>query len=299
MSVLTQPPAALMAWARSEIGDCATPVDVSHPRAGSRVWGLPRPDGTVRAYLKVSPRPVPYEREVFALRHAVPALGALRAPQLIASLPQDLALLLSPVDGRPLRQLTLRRAEEAAAHRQAGRLLALLHAAGEPTGPRRREAEDAVAVVADGAERHIAAAGERLGPAERDLVRTCAARLAHLPPLPMAFLHGDAWPRNLLWNGTTAAWIDFERARCGAAVQDFVLLACSVWPTRPDLRTALLTGYGRQLTPDEEIALMCLSAVDAAGCLAWGPDHDDPQVTARGRRTLDRMLREGHRRPRG
>lgn len=31
---------------------------------------------------------------------------------------------------------------------------------------------------------------------------------------------------------------------------------------------------------------------DAVNCLAWGPENGDELVTARGRRTLDRLMRE-------
>ncbi|RVU28076.1 aminoglycoside phosphotransferase family protein [Streptomyces antnestii] len=292
MTVLTLPSPTLMSWAHKELGPLPTPpVDVSHPRVNSRVWELTRPS-RVRVFLKVSPNPVTYQRETFALRHAVPALGAHRAPQLIASHPQHLALLVTAVDGRPIKQLTPSAAEEAEAHRQGGLLLARLHAAGDLTGPRRAEAERALTDAAAGAEDRLTAAGDRLTPDERDLVRACAAHLSQLPPLPLAFIHGDAWPRNLLWNGATAAWIDFERARFTAVVQDLVPLACAVWPGRPDLRAAFFAGYGRTLTASEDAALTCLSALDAVSCLRWGPDHGDPQVTARGRRTLDRLTGE-------
>lgn len=42
----------------------------------------------------------------------------------------------------------------------------------------------------------------------------------------------------------------------------------------------------------EQYALRCLTALDAVSCLAWGPDNDEAFVTARGRRTLDRLMRE-------
>ncbi|MEU1098446.1 aminoglycoside phosphotransferase family protein, partial [Streptomyces sp. NPDC005877] len=87
-----------------------------------------------------------------------------------------------------------------------------------------------------------------------------------------------------------AGWIDFERSRAATAVQDFVLMACSTWTDRPDLRAACLQGYGRNLTLEEQHALRCLAAIDAVSCLVWGPKLDDPHVTARGRRTLDRLM---------
>ncbi|MET8583588.1 hypothetical protein ACF1A5_33730 [Streptomyces sp. NPDC014864] len=36
--------------------------------------------------------------------------------------------------------------------------------------------------------------------------------------------------------------------------------------------------------------MKCLAAIDAVSCLVWGPKLDDPHLTARGRRTLDRLM---------
>ncbi|GGU49665.1 phosphotransferase [Streptomyces violascens] len=282
---------ALLAWASRGLDARPVARDASHDRSNSRVWHLSLPNG-VDFYLKIAPNPVMYERETFALRATAPALGYEGAPQLRDSSPEHLALLLTAVPGRPLKQLKLSPAEEARAHRHAGALLARLHAAGDLSGPRRAEAEQALQAAAEGAEGHLAKAGDRLTTPEQKLVRDLAEQLRTLPPLPLAYIHGDAWERNLMWwtARQQAAWIDFERSRFAAAVQDFVLMACATWTDRPDLRAACLQGYGRSLTVEEQRALTCLAAIDAVSCLVWGPDHDDPQVTARGRRTLDRLM---------
>ncbi|MGW5852225.1 ATP-dependent DNA ligase [Streptomyces sp. NPDC055254] len=52
-------------------------------------------------------------------------------------------------------------------------------------------------------------------------------------------------------------------------------------------------SYGRELSDAERHALRCLTALDAVNCLAWGPDNGDAEVAARGRRGLDRLMREG------
>lgn len=284
------PSPALLAWASRALGARPSVQDL-HTRENSRVWQLSLP-GDVRFYLKVSPCPLMYERETLALRHAAPALGAGHAPQLRASSAERLALLLTAVPGRPLKQLTLTPAEEIRAHRQGGALLARLHAAGDLSSPRRGEAERALQAAADGADNHLRRAGDRVTPAEQKLVRDLAEQLRTLPPLPIAFVHGDAWDRNLMWSKTEgqAGLIDFERSRFATAVQDFVLTACATWADRPDLRTACLQGYGCDLTPEEQHALKCLVALDAVNCLVWGPAYDDPHVTARGRRTPDRLM---------
>ncbi|WP_395577238.1 phosphotransferase enzyme family protein [Streptomyces sp. BK79] len=285
------PPPALLAWASRVLGARPRVQEVSSPREASRVWQLVLP-GPVRFYLKISPKAVMYERETFALRSAAPALGAGGAPQLRASSAHHLALLLTAVAGWPLNELMLAPSEEARAYRQAGALLARLHAVGDLSGPRRAEAERALQSAADGADGHLARAGDRLSAPERKLVRDLAEQLRTLPPLPLAFIHGDAWDRNILWSKDLqqTGWIDFERSRPATAVQDFVLMACSTWVDRPDLRAACLQGYGRNLTPQEQHAVTCLAALDAVSCLVWGPKLGDPGVTARGRRTLDRLM---------
>ncbi len=78
-------------------------------------------------------------------------------------------------------------------------------------------------------------------------------------------------------------------------MQDLVILAVTEWLDHPDRETAFLRSYGRELTGDERHALRCLSALDAVTCLAWGPDNDHPEVTARGRRTLDRLMKQAAR----
>ncbi|WP_406389650.1 phosphotransferase enzyme family protein [Streptomyces sp. NBC_00887] len=281
-------PSALRGWAEREIGDVESVRDASHARANSQVWELVRADGC-RFSLKVSAEARMYERETFALRHATPALGAGRAPQLRSSSADHLALLTTALPGRAVEDLPLTAEEEYEAHRQGGFLLARLHAAGDVTGHWRAEAEGALLAVAEGADKHLDEAGDRLAPAERELVRDLAAQLRMVGPLPLGFIHGDAWPGNLLWSGH-AAWVDFDRSRFAPLVQEFVPLACGVWPDRPRLRTACMSGYGRELTPEERHVLTCLAALDSVSAVSWGEAHGDPRVTARGRRTLDRLF---------
>ncbi|MFJ7063149.1 hypothetical protein ACIQVA_36745 [Streptomyces microflavus] len=83
-----------------------------------------------------------------------------------------------------------------------------------------------------------------------------------------------------------------KRTRLAARVQDLTILAATEWLDHPDRERSFLRGYGRGLTSAERHALRCLTALDAANCLAWGPDNGDPEVTARGRRTLNRLLKE-------
>ncbi|MEU4099592.1 hypothetical protein ACFY8X_20250 [Streptomyces tanashiensis] len=75
-------------------------------------------------------------------------------------------------------------------------------------------------------------------------------------------------------------------------MQDLVILAVTEWLDHPDREQAFLQSYGRTLTGAERQALRCLTALDAVNCLAWGPDNGHTEVTARGWRTLDRLMKE-------
>ncbi|MGT2525792.1 hypothetical protein ACU4GG_00140 [Streptomyces nojiriensis] len=96
-------PAAVRHWAEQRIGHVVSARDASHDWDRSRVWELEGADG-VHRYVKVSPSEK-FTRETRAYRHVVPALGHSRAPHLIDSRAQDLALLLTVVPGRPAKEL--------------------------------------------------------------------------------------------------------------------------------------------------------------------------------------------------
>ncbi|WP_327740488.1 aminoglycoside phosphotransferase family protein (plasmid) [Streptomyces nojiriensis] len=284
-------PAALQHWAEQRIGPVVSVRDASHDWDRSRVWALEGESG-VHHYLKVSPSVKFFTRESRAYRHIVPALGHTRAPHLIDSRAQDLALLLTAVPGTPAKQLGLDAADWRTVHQQAGALCARLHEAGALDRGDRVEAEASLNAAADGAEKYLARTGDRLSQDEQQLIRDHAARLRRVGQVPVGFIHGDNQPRNWLWSEHGLALVDFERSRPAARVQDFVILATSQWADHPDREKVFLLSYGRELSDAERQALRCLTALDAVNCLAWGPDNGDAAVTARGRRTLDRLMRE-------
>ncbi|MBK3623311.1 phosphotransferase [Streptomyces sp. MBT49] len=284
-------PAALQRWAEQRIGPVVSVRDASHDWDRSRVWDLEGERG-VHHYLKVSPSVKFFTRESRAYRHIVPALGHTRAPHLVDSRAQDLALLLTAVPGVPAKELGLGAAGWRTVHQQAGALCARLHEAGPLDRGDQVEAEASLSAAADGAEKYLARAGDRLDHDEQQLVRDHAARLRRVGPVPIGYIHGDNQPRNWLWSTSGLALIDFERSRPAARVQDLVILATTQWADHPDREKAFLLSYGRELSDAERHALRCLTALDAVNCLAWGPDNGDAEVTARGRRTLDRLMKE-------
>ncbi|MEU6210873.1 aminoglycoside phosphotransferase family protein [Streptomyces sp. NPDC047023] len=198
--------------------------DASHDWDRSRVWDLEGEQG-VHHHLKVSPSRKFFTRESLAYRHVVPALGHARAPHLIDSLAQDLAMLLTAVPGTPAKQLGLGRAEWRAVHQQVGALCARLHEAGELERGDRAEAEASLNAAADAAEKYLTRTGDRLTQDEQRLIRDHAARLRRVGPVPVGYIHGDNQPRNWLWSEHGLALVDFERTRPAALVQDLVILA--------------------------------------------------------------------------
>lgn len=152
-----------------------------------------------------------FTRETRAYRHVVPALGHSRAPHLIDSRAQDLVLLLTAVPGAPAKALGLSPGDWRAVHQQAGALCARLHEAGELDRADRVEAEASLEAAADGAEKYLARAGDRLTDVEQQLVRDHAAQLRRVGPVPVGFIHGDNQPRNWLFSEGVLALIDFER----------------------------------------------------------------------------------------
>jgi Ser/Thr protein kinase RdoA (MazF antagonist) len=77
-------------------------------------------------------------------------------------------------------------------HRQAGAVLARLHAAGELTKTTRATAKASLQAAADGADKHLQRAGDRLSPAEQKTVRGFAEELRTVGRVPLGFIHGDA-----------------------------------------------------------------------------------------------------------
>ncbi len=283
-------PEPLRAWAGPVIGEIAAVRDAAWPRVASQVWEITSAEGD-RYFVKVSPTPKFFAYETRAYRSAVPCLGAGHAPRLLTTAPKLLALLLTAAPGTPVPALVLTHLERRAVHRHAGVLLRRLHGDGALDAEAREEVEAQALRLAEQADKHLARAGDLVTDRDRAVVGEAVARLPEMRLLPAAYAHGDFQERNWLWSRQgRLALVDFERARHTWAVWDMVRLACGPWEGRPDLRTAFLDGYGRDLTDRERHALGCLAALDAVSGITWGT-LNDPPVAERGRRTLDRLAK--------
>lgn len=152
------------------------------------------------------------------------------------------------------------------AHRAAGRWLRHLHdLQGLPVDP--LPLEQAVA-------RRIAALCPALPP-------PWGRALGELDLRPLAeqqrvWCHRDLRPRNWLWDGVRLVVLDFEHAAPDLGALDFARV--------PD-PFALLEGYGRSKVTDKAV-LSIAGILDAAGTLAWGLRHEDPERVFTGQQRL-------------
>ncbi|MGE7385167.1 NUDIX domain-containing protein [Streptomyces sp. NPDC004126] len=288
-----QLPHRLHVFAERAVGRIAEATEVSRVRTGSRVWRLTGAGGGTW-YLKQHRGRKFHEREVAAYRSWVPALGH-RAPRLIAADPTAQTVVITALAGRPLHGMPLSVSEEARVHHGLGRLLRVLHnsAPEQPAG--------ATTAAADKIERHLEGARPYLAEDDEELVLALAGTYADLPRPVLVPAHGDLQYRNVLLaddGDDEVLLFDFERSEYGTVTRDLVRLG-DTWTGRPDLRAAFLDGYGRLLTPVEELRLDCEAALDAVSAIAYGTSHHDPEVTGRGHRTLRRLHAAHHPQPAG
>ncbi|MFD7323939.1 phosphotransferase [Streptomyces sp. NPDC059875] len=280
------PEQAVHAFAEQAVGQIAAWTDVSWAREESRVW---RADGVEEGewYVKIHQNARFHRREVAALRGWVPALGAA-APRLVAADAELRAVVLTAVGGRSLHGAVYSPEQQRRIFHRIGQLAAAIHHSA-PSRP-------AAGILPLGKlERHLAGALPHLAPGDEKFIRATAEGAVSLAPLETVPTHGDFQLRNLRWDEAADALyvIDFERSEEGPAVRDFVRLS-DAWHGRPDLFKAVMDGYGRPFTPEEQAQLTVLSVLDAVSGISYGAAHGDPELVERGRRTLAR-LRAGQR----
>lgn len=275
------PDQAVRAFAEQAVGRINGWTDVSWARAESRVW---RADGAEGGtwYVKIHQNDRFHRREVDALRGWVTGLGAA-APRLVAVDPTLRAVVLTAVGGRSLHGAVHSPEQQRLIFHHIGQLAAAIHTSAPP-----RLAAGTLPLGK--LERHLAGARPHLAPGDEEFIRATAEKAATLPAPDTVRTHGDFQPRNLRWDTAAGSLyvIDFERAEWGPAVRDFVRLS-DTWHGRPDLLQAVMDGYGRPFTPEEETQLTVLSVLDSVSGISYGAAHGDPELVERGLRTLARL----------
>ena len=176
--------------------------------------------------------------------------------------------------------LGTRQAEQPHVHRQAGELLALLHAqtAVVDDDHERRENDRALAWL--GRPHRIAA----------DVVRRLRAEIADWPTPPAVLVptHGDWQPRNWLVHHGVVSIIDFGRAALRPALTDLARLAVQEFRGDPRLEAAFLDGYGAD--PREAGAWYRTQVRAAIGTAAWAYQVGDESFEAQGHRMIAEVL---------
>ncbi len=276
-------PPALTKLCQAELGALDKTTFCGWDHAESRVWEVVSRRGE-RAFLKQHRQAHKFVQERRAYLEWCPKLGP-RVPHLLAArLEEPRALLLSALPGQVLESLP--DAPQTEAYRQAGALLNKLH-----TLP----CQDDNPLTLEGAlEERLAVWSQRgkgvVGEATMDWVRGRALEaLPHLASQRRVPCHRDYTARNWLWRENQLFIIDFEHARPDLWLLDLQRLWSGVWPERPDLRKAFMSGYGRELGAEEAALLSRLAALEAMTTVIWAHEHEDEPFEAYGWRTLERL----------
>lgn len=165
-------------------------------------------------------------------------------------------------------------------HRQAGELLAQLHAQESVVSDEYEASMDAKALRWLNGRHRIEARTERQ-------LRSVIAGHDH-PPVTLVPTHGDWHPRNWLVHAGVLAAIDLGRAELRPAATDLARLAQREWDGRPDLEAAFLRGYGgdpRDLDGWQRILIR-----EASGTAAWAYQVGDEAFEAHGHRMIAAAL---------
>jgi hypothetical protein len=225
------------------------------------------------------PRDHHIEREVHAHLHWLePWTTTGRAPVLVRSdadakllatryLPGDLVV------GTP-------RAEDPWTYRQAGQLLALLHAQVVVVDDEFEARENRKSLTWLSGRHRI----------EAHVEAELRAQIASWPT-PSAVLvptHGDWQPRNWLFHDGVLRVIDFGRADLRPAMTDFARLSAHYFRRDPRLEDAFLDGYGAD--PRDPAAWRRTRIREAIGTAAWAYQVGDASFERQGHQMITHLL---------
>jgi Phosphotransferase enzyme family len=165
-------------------------------------------------------------------------------------------------------------------YRQAGRLLAQLHAQSSVEDDEFEAREKEKALVWLNKPHRIAPdVTARL----REMVESWPTPTSTLVPT-----HGDWQPRNWLVHEGTVSVIDFGRADLRPALTDFARLASQQFRTDPRLEAAFLDGYGQD--PREPAAWSRNRFREAIGTAVWAYQVGDEPFERHGHRMIAAAL---------
>ncbi|MFE4466682.1 phosphotransferase enzyme family protein [Oerskovia sp. NPDC056781] len=250
------------------------------PHGESRVARVRTGAGDVVVKWERSARNV--AREVEALRRYVPVLGD-DAGQLLAVDSDAQVLVLTHVPGDLAKGDV---ALDPEVHRQAGALLARLHASA-PGVPDEGYGERLLADLDEKA----AALAPLVDATDLVRLREVAAPVADVRSVRLVPAHRDFGPRNWLVDaGGRVRVIDFAHAEPSPWAVDLQKLTMREWRDRPDLEAAFLEGYGHMPDDEDRLVLRAYVALSTLAIIAWSVAHDDPAFEAEARSVLATLV---------
>jgi Ser/Thr protein kinase RdoA (MazF antagonist) len=277
---------ALLEFAQFHLGNITRVTARGWKHQETGVWELASEQG--RVFLKSHKQNAKFEQELRAYLEFVP--HALKiTPALLASDKFQNALLLSAVPGELVDDLlekqNIKNVEFEVYHR-AGQFLRSYHDVPyEDTET--PSLEDAFWLRAESwlkrAEPFVAAR-------DIDWVRTRVKEmLPTLKTMKRVPCHRDYTGRNWLWHEKLYV-IDFEHSRPDVWLFDLEKVWSEIWPYKPELKEAFMTGYGKNLTSEDEALLNGYVALSCITKIVWTWEHDKDEAYirwARGR--LERL----------
>jgi Ser/Thr protein kinase RdoA (MazF antagonist) len=282
---------ALLAFATQVLGQCEPVADCSWGHRMSLVMSL-RDGSGVTWFVKQHHDRERYVAEVFAYRRWVPALAG-RAPQLRASDDSLQAVILSavPGDSPPWPAAVMNgddnegHSAELAIHHGAGVVLRQLHDSQPP-----RPWDDFASAKAEEFDQLAPLAAELLTPRELAAARSQVDELAGQPWPVKVPCHRDYTPRNWLVDAGTVYIVDFEWSRLDVWASDMARLHLGIWTTRPDLRDAFLSGYGRELNDADRAILHGCAVLTAVWMLVKAHENRQPSFEDGSRKALQSVI---------
>jgi Phosphotransferase enzyme family len=302
-----QMPQALLEFATKHLGKIkkATPRGWKHQETG--VWELETEQG--RTFLKNHRQKAKFEQELRAYLEFVPYALKL-TPRLLAYEQTLQVMLLSAVPGDSVDDLALAQKEPEAwinesqktvvldkslgtkqlsnIYKQAGRFLRSYHDVPyEDTET--PNLEEAFWIRAESwfkrAEPFVAIKDIAW---VKEKVKEILPALRAMKRVPC---HRDYTGRNWLWQDKLYI-IDFEHSRPDVWLFDLERLWSEVWPEKPELKEAFMSGYGKGFTADDEALSRGNAALMAVTRIVWSLEHDDQDYAEMGRQILEHLKKQ-------
>lgn len=301
-------PPRVLVWATDKLGECHVEESYrSHsPRTG--VWRLRCGERSV--FLKLHNEKRKWHAGVWAYRQWAAAYGT-KVPTLLGVYEGDetQGLLVTAIDGRPLKEVPVDRTRTLYVYAAAGRLARRVHNSQSNTwfGPTDCRGEPLHAAYTDAVSYMTADLCRWAEPAK-------VSRLRCLTPeegtsLQWAYqnldvyrgevavpINNDYSPKNWLVNdrGEFTGVIDLECMQWGLQVDSFAELWLKYFPDGPDLEDAFFTGYGWDPRREAPLQVRNVKIKMGLANVVWGIESHTPLAVDRGRRLLRDVLADEH-----